>query len=83
VRAGSQPNQLWFFCNGSLAHDGREGTRRSSLGRGSGGPSSTSSSLPRNTNQWASPGASQKTRCSKAGGVPNGSSLMLVAMRRV
>ena len=62
VLSGSVPNQLWFFCNGSRAHDGRCRTRGSSLGRGSGGPISTSRSVPRNTNQCPPPGACAETR---------------------
>src|SRR5712671_3404732 len=74
VRAALDPNQLWFFCNGTRAQDGRERTRGSSEGRGSGGPISTSSWSPRKTNQYPSPGALQKDKCSYPAGVAKGSS---------
>src|SRR5919198_675210 len=74
VRSAVAPSQLWFFCNGSRAHAGRAFTRGSSLGAAS-GPISTASSSPRNTNQCASPGASQLTAGSYCGGLANGSSM--------
>jgi hypothetical protein len=74
-RIAADPNQLWFSCNGSLAHAGRARTRGSSEGRSS-GPISTSSWSPRKTNQWPSPGASHVTQCSKSAGRLNGSGFM-------
>src|SRR5919197_927581 len=74
VRSAFAPSQLWFFCNGSRAQAGRAFTRGSSLGAAS-GPISTASSSPRNTNQCASPGASQLTAGSYCGGLANGSSM--------
>src|SRR6185295_3976333 len=77
VLAGSNHKGLLFFSNGSLAQLALEGTRRSSEGRGLGGPSSTRRRSALKTNQYAGavPGGAA-TAAAKSAGLVNGISIM-------
>ena len=77
VRTGSNHKGLLFFSNGSFAQLALEGTRRSSEGRGLGGPSSTSSRSALKTNQNpCAPAAAGETPAANCAGLVTGISIM-------